>query len=306
MKIAVIGAAGTVGSCVTFALTNGKLAEEILLIDPFEQALKGHWIDISAVAAFQSIKVQKGNFEDLPGTDIVIVAVGAPVNAKASRLELLSSSLPIIKSVAENINRYVPDAIVITETNPVDPLNYAMYLLSPDKDRRKYIGYSLNDSLRFKWWAAEALGVSAERIEGIVIGEHGNNQVMLFSTLKLDGKPVELDTEIQKRIRERSPEIIRLFESLVPKRTPGWTSAFGTAMIVDAIRNDSKVILPCNAVLRREYGLDRLSTTVPVVLGKNGIQSIQILPLNSWEKEELEACARTLKPHMLAVEEFVK
>jgi malate/lactate dehydrogenase len=306
MKVAVIGAAGTVGSCITFALITNKLVEEILMIDPFEEALKGQWIDISSVAAAQGITIRTGHYEDMNGADIAIVAVGAPVNAKASRLELLASSLPIIKTVADNINRYCSKAKVIMETNPVDPLNYAMYLLSLDKDRRRYIGYSMNDTLRFRMWSAEALGVSTTRVNGIVIGEHGNSQVMLFSTLRLDGKLVKLDADTENKIREKSPEIIKTFESLVPKRTPGWTSAYGTAIIVEAIRNDSKLEVPCNAILDGEYGLRGISTTVPVILGKEGIESVREIQLTPKEKKELESSARTLRPHMQAVEDFIK
>ncbi len=306
MKVVIVGAAGTVGSCITFALIADKLAEEILMIEPFEEALKGHWIDVSAVAAAQGITVRTGHYEDMNGADIAIISVGAPVNAQASRLELLASSLPIIKTVADNINRYCSKATVIMETNPVDPLNYAMYLLSPDKDRRRYIGYSMNDTLRFRMWSAEALGVNPTRVNGIVIGEHGNSQVMLFSTLRLDGKPVKLDADTENKIREKSPEIIRTFESLVPKRTPGWTSAYGTAMIVEAIKNDSKMEIPCNAILDGEYDLNCISTTVPVILGKEGIESVREIQLTSKEKKELESSAQTLRPHMQVVEDFIK
>ena len=107
-------------------------------------------------------------------------------------------------------------------------------------------------------------------VEGIVIGEHGNSQVMLFSTLRVDGKPVKFDMMTERKIRERAHEIIKTFESLVPKRTPGWTSAYGTAIVVDAIRNDSKLEIPCNAVLYGEYGLRNISTTVPVIPVKRG------------------------------------
>jgi malate dehydrogenase len=306
MKIAIIGAAGTVGSCTAFALVSHELTEEILLIDTFENALTGQWMDLVAVGAIQGIKVTTGSYKDLSGSDIVIIAVGAPVNAKTSRLELLSSSLPIIKSLAENINRYSPRAIVIMQTNPVDPLNYMMYLLSPDKDRRKYIGYSLNDTLRFRMWAAEALGVSAKGVSGTVIGEHGNNQVMLFSTLRVDDKPVIFNAGTRKKIRESVPEILKTFESLVPKRTPGWTSAYGTTTIVKAIREDAKAEIPCNVVLSGEYGLKGMSTTVPAIIGEEGIESVKVLQLSPEEKEELETCVRTLRPHMQAVEDFLK
>jgi malate/lactate dehydrogenase len=152
----------------------------------------------------------------------------------------------------------------------------------------------------------EELGVDASRLSGIAIGEHGNNQVMLFSTLKVDGKPVRFDKETEIKIRERSPEIIRTFETLVPKRTPGWTTAYGTAVIIKAIREDSKAEIPCNVVLNGEYGLTGMNTTVPAIIGRQGIEGVHVFPINSQEKEELETCTRTLRPHMQIVEEFAK
>ncbi len=303
MKITIIGAAGTLGSCAAFNLINKKLADEILMIDPFENALKAHWLDLVTVGASLGVVVRKGSYEDMEGTDIVLMTAGAPSGAIKSRAELLPSSMPIIKTTAEKINQYCPKAIVIMETNPVDPLNYAMYLMSPDKDRRRYVGYSLNDSIRFRMWSAEALGVSATRIQGTVIGEHGHSQVMLFSTLRLDGKPVKLDEETKKRIREQPPIMLNAFESLVPRRTAGWTSAYGSAILVESIKNNTRAVIPCNTVLEGEYGLHGLSMTVPVVLGKDGIEEVRVLQLTSEEKEGLEHSAQTLEPPMRFVED---
>jgi malate dehydrogenase len=305
VKIAIIGAAGTLGSCAAYTLVSNKLADEILMIDPFENALKGHWLDLDTVGALQEIDVQKGTYEDLPGTDIVVMTAGAPSGAIKSRSELLPASLPIIKAAADQINRYCPKAIVIMETNPVDPLNYAMYLLSSDRDRRRYVGYSLNDTLRFRMWSAEALGVSAARVQGIVMGEHGHSQVMLFSSLRLDGKPVKMDEATRRNIREQPPIMLNGFESLVPRRTAGWTSAFGTAIVVEAIKNNSKAIVPCNAVLQGEYGLKDISLTVPAVLGKEGIEKVEIVPLAPDEKAGLENTVKVLSPYMQVVENFV-
>jgi malate dehydrogenase len=305
MKITIIGAAGTLGSCAAFVLTNNRLADDILMIDPFENALRGHCLDLEAVAANQGISIHKGDYEDLPGTDIVVMTAGAPQVASQSRSELLTSSLPIIRTAAEQINRYCPKAIVIMETNPVDPLNYALYLMSQDKDRRRYIGYSLNDTLRFRMWSANALGVNASRVRGTVIGEHGDSQVMLFSTLRLDGNPVKFNAATREKIKSQPLAIVKSFESLVPKRTPGWSSAFGTAAVVSAIKNDTKASIPCNAVLKGEYGLSGLSLTVPAILGKEGIEEVQVLQLSPEEKKGLEHSAETLMPRMRLVEKFL-
>ena len=305
MKIAIIGAAGTLGSCAAFTIVLNRLADELLMIDPFENALKGHWLDLETVGSSLDVKVVKGTYEDLGGTDIVVMMAGAPTGAIKSRSELLPGSLPIVKAAAGKINQYCPEAIVIMETNPVDPLNYAMYLLSPDKNRRRYVGYSLNDSLRFRKWAAEALGVSTTRMSGTVIGEHGNSQVILFSTLRLDGNPVELSREIKDKIKRQPAEMLNAFEALVPRRTAGWTSAYGTGTVIEAIKNDSKAEIPCNTVLEGEYGLSKISMTVPVSLGRTGIEKVREIDLTCEEKNELGYSVQTLRPLMRMVEDYI-
>jgi malate dehydrogenase len=305
MKISVIGAAGTIGSCTVFTLIYRNLADEILMIDSSENALYGHWLDLVAVGANQGVSVKRGSYAEMAGADIVIICAGAPVKAKDVRAELLPGNLPIIQDIAQKINQYCAGALVIMETNPVDPLNYAMYLMSADQDRRRYIGYSLNDSLRFRMWSAEALGVNATRVKGTVIGEHGDSQVMLFSSLRLDGKPVDIARETRGKIKVRHPLMLRTFESLVPKRTPGWTTSYGTALIVEAIKNNSHAMLPCNTVLAGEYGLRGISLTVPVTLGKAGIEEVQELDTTPEEKQDFELTVKTLRPYMQYVEKFI-
>jgi malate/lactate dehydrogenase len=99
--------------------------------------------------------------------------------------------------------------------------------------------------------------------------------------------------------------MLNAFETNVPRRTAGWTSAFGTAIVVQAIQNDSKAALPCNAVLEGEYGLRNISLTVPVILGKNGIEEVQELQLTPEERQGLENSVRTLKAQMQEVENFL-
>lgn len=303
MKTTVIGAAGVLGSCSAFNLIVQKLSDIVLMIDPWASMLKSHWLDLATAGKVYDVDVRMGGYEDMVDSDIVIDTAGAPSGSIASRSELLPSNLPIIKEHAEKIGQYCPDAVVITATNPVDPLNYAMYLLSKKKDRRKILGYSMNDSIRLRMWSADALGVETGRVEGTVIGEHGHSQVMLFSTLRVDGKPVELDAATRQKIREMPPQMLHAFESLTPKRTAGWTTAVGIADTVRAIGAGTKTMIPTNVVLEGEYGLRNISMTVPAVLGKGGVQNIQVLELTPEEQEGLKKTVATLEPHMRFVEE---
>ena len=166
MKVTIIGGAGTLGSCAAFNIAVQKLADEILLIDPWENMLKAHWMDLTTAAAGQDISVHRGSFEDMTGSDVIVITSGAPSGVTSSRSELITGNLPIIKDNAEKIREFCPEAIVITETNPVDSLNYAAYLVNRNAGRRKFIGYTLNDTIRFRMWAAEALGVKPSRVQG--------------------------------------------------------------------------------------------------------------------------------------------
>lgn len=305
MKISILGAAGTLGSCAAFIIAVQKLADELLLIDPWENMLKAHWMDLVTAAAGQDVTVNRGTLKDLKGSEIVVVTAGAPSGVISSRSELITGNLPIIKENAEKIREYCPEAIVITETNPVDPLNYATYLVNRRAGRKKFIGYTMNDTIRFKMWAAEAAGVQPSQVKGMVIGEHGHSQVMLFSSLRINGKPMNIDEATKKRMRSLPPQILHDYETLQPKRTAGWTSAVGTAAVISAIKNNTKEVIPCSAVLDGEYGYHNLSMTVPAVIGREGIQDIKILELAKDEKAALENTVKVLNPLMQYVERFL-
>ena len=305
VKVTIIGGAGTLGSCAAFNIAVHHIADEILLIDPWENMLKAHWMDLTTAAAGQDVSVSRGTFEDMAGSDVVVITSGASSGVISSRSELISGNLPIIKDNAEKIREFCPEAIVITETNPVDSLNYATYLVNRNADRRKFIGYTLNDTIRFRMWTAEALAVKPSRVQGIVIGEHGYSQVMLFSSLRVDGKQVHLDEASKKRIRSLPNQTLHDYEALQPKRTAGWTSAVGTAAIISAIKNNTKEIIPCSAVLDGEYGCHNLSMTVPAVIGRDGIHDIKILEMNKNEQEALKSTLGVISPLMRYVERFL-
>jgi malate dehydrogenase len=305
MKISVIGAAGTLGSCIAFNIIVHKLADDIVLIDPFQDPLTGHWLDLKHAATGYDINVIKGTYPDIAGSDIVVITAGAPTGAIKQRSDLLPGSMPIIKEASDKITEFCPKAIVILETNPVDPLNYEMYLLSQDKDRRRFLGYSMNDSIRFRHWIAEAYKVPASTVEGTVIGEHGTTQVMLFSTVKINNKPVKVDEETKKIIRGQPVTFLGIMENLKPRRTAGWLSAAGTIKLINAIKNNTGEVLPCNVIQEGEYGFKGLSMTVPCVIGKEGLRSVKKLELAADEIEGVKNTVNAMSPLMRIVEDFV-
>lgn len=289
MKVTVIGAAGSVGAPSAFYMAASGLVDELVLMDLRPNVVQQHAMDMgTAVSALDAV-VKAGTDEDLIGSDVVVNAAGVPQGVIADRMEMLPKNLPLVEETALKIKKYCPDAFVVTATNPVDPLNYATWLAA-GFDRHKVVGYSFNDSFRFREMVAKAKGVKVSQVEATVLGEHGSSQVLLFSSVRIDGQPVSFTEQEKADIRAEVPNILRRYEELQSGRTAGWTVAVGMAAMIRAIRNDTGGIYPCSCVLEGEYGLEGLSMSVPVSLGKGGVREIK-----EWElaPDELEGLART-------------
>lgn len=297
MKISIVGAAGTLGSSVAFNIAIHHLADEIVMFDIKQNVLMHHAMDISTAMTGQDVLVRAGADEDISGSDIIIITAGVPLGTTTSRMEWLPQNLPIIRNIMQKIKQYCPEAVVITATNPVDPLNYAAYLCS-NSDRRRFIGYSLNDSIRFRMLVAQALGVKSSQVEGTVIGEHGDNQVLLFSSIRVNGKTVSVNEDFKQNIKQQVANIIPSYAALKVGRTQGWTSAVGLASIVNAISKNTEEMLPCSVVLDGEYGCQGLSMGVPTIIGQGGVHNVLEWELASDEHEELEHSINILKVAM--------
>ncbi|NLA74124.1 MAG: hypothetical protein GX846_01375 [Deltaproteobacteria bacterium] len=305
MKITVIGASGSVGAPTVFYLAANRLADEFLMIGGTRQnLLQQHAIDISTAVSSRDVIIRTGDYIDMAGSDIVINAAGAPQGLIADRMEMLPKNVELIKQISGKIKQYCPDAIVITATNPVDPLNYAMWL-SGGFDRKKLIGYSINDSFRFREMLAKAYNVRVSQVDGIVIGEHGSTQVYLFSTARVNGEKIGVSEDIKIKIRSEIPNILKRLEELQSGRTAGWTCAIGLEKIVRAIIEDSEDVFPCSVVLDGEYGVNRISMSVPVRLGKKGVREILEYRLAPDEAEGLKKTVAVLEKAAKIVDENI-
>ena len=305
MKITVIGAAGSVGAPAVFYLAANRLADEFLMIGGKRQnVLEQHAIDISTAVSSRDILIRTGDYSDMAGTDIVINATGAPQGLIADRMEMLPKNIELVRHISGKIKQYCPDAFIITATNPVDPLNYTTYLAG-GFDRNKLIGYSINDSFRFKEFLAKAYNVKVSQVDGTVIGEHGSTQVLLFSTASIDGKKVSVSEEVKEKIRGEIPNILKRLEELQSGRTAGWTCAIGLEKIVRAVVENTGEVIPCSVMLDGEYGVSGISMSVPVKLGKDGVSGILEYDLAPDELEGLEKTVSTLKAAAKIVDESV-
>jgi malate dehydrogenase len=290
-RVAIIGAAGTVGSCTAFALLNRDLAEEVILMDGNASLLVAHKMDLeSAFAALCDTRVTIAQpAEGLIRAEIVIVCASAPWKRVGSRMDLLTVNLPIMEKIAEDLKAYCPSAIVINVTNPVDPLNWVVKRQT-GFSRQRCLGYSLNDSLRFRQVLAKELGIPASSVGGFVAGEHGEHCVPLFSSVRVGGETVAISEESQRHVRADLVGALQDFEKLGTGRTSGWTSAVGISGIVQAICDDTGEVFPCSVCLDGELGRTDIGATVPIRVGAEGFRETSVNQVSVDEREELNAC----------------
>jgi malate dehydrogenase len=305
MKVTVIGAAGSVGAPAAFYIAASGLVDEMVLIDMRPNVVQQHAMDMSTAVSALNVSVKAGDFADLAGSDVVINAAGVPQGLIADRMEMLPKNIPLVRDTALKIKEFCPEAVVLTATNPVDPLNYATFLAG-GFDRRRIIGYSVNDSFRFRELVARAKGVKVSQVRATVVGEHGSTQVPLFSSARVDGKQVFFTNAEKKEILGEIPNILRRFEELQAGRTAGWTCAIGLASLVRAIRDDSGEVFPASVVLDGEYGQHGLSMSVPLKLGRTGVQEIEEWALEPEEQAKFEESAAAMAAAARIVDETLQ
>lgn len=294
IKITVIGV-GNLGSCIAYEIACRRLVDRIVLVDVFRELAEGNALDIAQAIAFRNnTEVVAGNYEDTRGSNIIVVTAGKPRTPDMkSRMDLLEANAKIIMSVASELKKLKETPVIITLTNPVDIMNYVMWK-SMGMDRRKVIGSAgMLDSARFKTVLSAKYGVSNLDVEAYVIGEHGDNQVPVFSQVRIKNQKKTFSEverfEVMNRLKDSALQVIS------KKGATIYAPASNTANIIEAIVKDEKKGAVCSVVLEGEYGLKDVSLGVPVILGCNGVEKVVEWNLDEHEKTLFRKGADQLK-----------
>ncbi len=295
MKISIVGA-GRLGSLIGFLIADRGLADEIVLVDINRTGAEGQALDLkhAFLKSGKAPKISAGDYSATSGLDIVIITAGKPRTVTmSSRAELLADNAKIIKGIAGEIKSHCKGAILITTTNPTDTINYVLWK-ETGFSREKIIGFGgLLDSSRLKAIVSEELKISSNSVSCDVIGEHGENMVPLFSRMKINGKPAVLTPEQKEKIRSRLLGIAK--EVIEKKGATEYGPVSNLLRIVEAIVNDKKEVLSCSCILQGEYGISDVSIGAPAIIGKRGIEKIEIWQIDSDEMERLRRAENKIK-----------
>ena len=294
-KISLIGA-GQIGGTLAHLIGLKELVDEVVLFDVASGVAKGKGLDIAQSSSVDGFNVKfsgTDKYEDIKGSDVIIITAGVPRKPGMSRDDLLGINLKIIKQVAEGIKNNAPNAFVICITNPLDVMVMAFQKYS-ELPVHKVVGMAgILDSSRFKLFLSEELNVPVKEIDAMVMGGHGDTMVPLPRFTKVSGQPLmELVKEgkisekklesINQRTRDGGAEIVKYLE----KGSAFYAPAASGVEMAEAFLKDQKKLLPCAAYLHGEYGINNVYAGVPVIIGNEGVEKIEEIDLNENEKTE--------------------
>jgi len=288
-KVTVVGA-GNVGATCANVLAFKEVADQVVMLDVKEGVSEGKALDILQTAAllgFDSKIVGCTNdYAQTANSDVVVITSGIPRKPGMTREELIGVNAGIVKSVAENILKFSPNAIIVVVSNPMDTMTY-LALKATGLPKNKIIGMGGTlDSSRFKCYLSKALNANPTEVEGIVIGGHGDTTMIPLTRFAgYKGRPVTeiLDKATLDKVVADTMVGGATLTSLLG--TSAWYApGAAAAYLVESIIHDQKKIIPCCVLLEGEYEQNDICIGVPVVIGKNGVEEIIDYKLNAEEK----------------------
>lgn len=304
--ITIVGA-GKVGSSAAFNIL-GRRISDVVLVDVVENLAVGEALDMmQAAPAIEFDGKIKGtsDFNEMKGSELVIVTAGLARQPGMSRIDLVNKNAKIVKSVVKEVVKYAPDCKLMIVTNPVDVMTHVAYKESGFKRNRVFGMGNILDTLRFRSYLAMELGVSREDIRALVIGEHGDSMVPLVNFASVSGIPVSTllsEEQIEKIVsltKTSGADVIKLKGSTI------YAPAAVIAIMADAVLRDRNRVMSVSTYLQGEYGLSNVSIGVPCVLGKNGVERILELKLDSEAKRAFEESASIIKDAITKMDETV-
>ena len=288
MKVGIIGGGGIVGSSAGFALQLGGIVHEIVIVDANADLADGQALDmLHGTAAIADQAIYAGGYECLADAEVICITAGLRRKPDESRLALINRNVELFKKILGSIQSagMRPDATILVVSNPVDILTYlAEKVLGLPKGRVIGLG-TLLDTLRFRSLLAMNLKAPATQLDAMIIGEHGDSMVPVWSSASIAGLPLEkwpgftpkLGEDVFQRAKTSGAEMIK------KKTGAGFAVGVSIAEVIHAIALDAKRVLPVSTVLTGPYGLRDVSISVPTVIGRAGAE--KIIELELWPKE---------------------
>lgn len=290
-KISVIGA-GRLGSTIAFAIAKERICDELVMIDIIEDLVKGEELDMGQTTICPVIG--STDYSNIEGSDLIVIVAGIARKPDMTREQLLGTNVNIMKSVIENVVKYAPDTLLLIVSNPMDAMAFVA-LKESGFDKSRVFGMGgVVDSNRFRYFLGLEFGVHVDKVEAVVIGQHGEIMVPLASSVKIEGMS-DLDPEKIARAIERTKDAGR--EVIALKGATFYAPAHATSVMAKIVMKDEKKLVPSSILIENE----NVCLGMPIILGKNGVEEVRDLEMTDEEKALFKKAAEAMRENLAAV-----
>lgn len=285
MKVSIVGC-GHFGSVLAYTLFLKNFLDEITLIDEdVNKAIRTAYDLNQASPVVGSTKVFAGGYEKLIDADIVVIAAGQRRKEGDTRLDLSYQNYPIVQETIEKVAQYNTKCILIIATNPVDIMTYVALKVSGFPQERIIGLGTLNDTIRMRYFISNKLQLNPRDINLIIIGEHGDSMVPLFSSANVAGIPLNkiigFDDLVKKEVIEKTKKSGEKIISL--GGSPSYAPAAAATMLIEHIAFNSMNIVPVSTYSSNIYEIENICLSLPVRVGLAGVEEIIVPSLNEEE-----------------------
>jgi L-lactate dehydrogenase len=300
MKVSIIGGGGLVGSSAAYALQCGGVVSHVCLIDANAEAAQGHALELLHGAALTSdVRVSAGTMADVATSNVVVITAGLRRKPDESRLDLINRNVDLFLSLLDQVKAggLKESAYLVVVSNPVDVLTYlAVQRSGLPWQRVLGLGTQL-DTARFRGILAKALSVPASQVQALILGEHGDSMVPVWSGATVAGLPLEQWPGYTPALGQESFEETKKAGATVIKLKGGSSMAVGHSIreVVESLARDARRVLPVSTLMSGAYGLRDVCLSVPTVVGCGGARQQLELALTARERTGLQNSARVLR-----------
>ena len=302
MKVGVIGC-GFVGSTAAYSIALRGVATEMVLIDMVPKVAKAHAEDILHATPFASpMRVWGGDYPDLDGAGVVVLACGVNQRPGETRLQLLERNARVFQQVIPRVLEHAPAAVLLVATNPVDIITMMVTSISGLPAARVIGSGTILDTARFRALLGEHLGVAPHSVHAYVLGEHGDSEVLIWSSAQVGGVPLEAFARqrglaLGAAERQGIDDAVRraAYRIIEGKQATYFGIGAGLARLAEAVRDDERVVMTVSSAQGTLKGFDGVCLALPRVIGAAGVMSTLIPSLSNSEQADLERSAGILR-----------
>jgi len=297
-KVGIVGA-GFVGATAAYSLAMLGTCHEVVLYDINSDVAKGKAIDIGQSTAYSpqgTIVTAAQTAADLAGCDVIVITAGVPRRAEMTRADLLMINAKIMKDVVGNIMKYSPDAVILCVSNPLDIMTYVIHKMT-GWDRSRIIGMAgALDGARMAYQIQKVVGYGSGQTRAMLIGDHGSHMIPMPEISAVGGVPLEQIVSkedmvgIIERTKEGGAEIVKHLGT-----SAYYAPGRAISVMVEAILDDSRIIMPSCVMLDGEYGYKDITVGVPIVLGNGGVKDIIELELDDETKAKFKVSVDSIQ-----------